>query len=58
MKEEALTGSSNGTNALLAFTGLVVAVFMIIVVYGVDAAVPGVHDTFHDFRHSLGIQCH
>ena len=53
MKEEALTGSSNSANALLAFTGLVVAIFMIIVVYGVDAAVTGVHDTFHDFRHSV-----
>ena len=58
MKEEALTGTSNSANALLAFTGLVVAIFMIIVVYGVDAAVTGVHDTFHDFRHSVGIQCH
>ncbi len=58
MKEEALTGSSNSANALLAFTGLVVAIFMIIVVYGADAAMPGVHDTFHDFRHSIGIQCH
>ncbi len=63
MQEEALiTVSSDKTNALLGFTGLVVAifmtVFMIIVVYGVDAAIPGVHDTFHDFRHSIGIQCH
>ena len=58
MNEEALTGSSSRANTLLAFTGLVVAVFMIVVVYGADAAIPGAHDTFHDFRHSVGIQCH
>ncbi len=63
MQEEALmTGNSGKTDSLLAVTGLMIAifmtVFMIIVVYGVDAAMPGVHDMFHDFRHSIGIQCH
>lgn len=41
-------------------TLLVVAVAfaMGVIVYGVDSVIPGVHDTFHDFRHAIGIPCH
>lgn len=35
-----------------------VAFAMVIIAYGIDSAVPGVHDAFHDFRHVIGISCH
>lgn len=34
------------------------AFLMVIIMYGVDALIPMVHDTFHDFRHVLGMPCH
>lgn len=46
------------TNAFLVIAALAVAILLGIVVYGVDSAIPGVHDLFHDFRHSIGIACH
>ncbi len=35
-----------------------VVLFMTIVIFGVETAIPGAHDIFHDFRHSIGISCH
>ena len=35
-----------------------VAFATIIIFYGVDSVAPGVHDTFHDFRHVTGMACH
>lgn len=35
-----------------------VAFAMVIIAYGVDSLVPGVHDAFHDFRHTIGMPCH
>ena len=37
---------------------LVVAFAMITVVYGFDMVASGVHDVFHDFRHTIGFPCH
>ncbi len=34
------------------------AIFMVFVIYGLDSVVPGIHDAFHDFRHSAGFLCH
>ncbi|MBI5192456.1 MAG: CbtB-domain containing protein [Nitrospirae bacterium] len=31
---------------------------MVAIVYGMDSVVPGVHDAFHDFRHTIGMPCH
>jgi len=31
---------------------------MVVVVYGMDSIAPGVHDAFHDFRHTIGMPCH
>lgn len=31
---------------------------MVVIVYGMDSVAPGVHDTFHDFRHTIGMPCH
>ncbi|MBI5682656.1 MAG: CbtB-domain containing protein [Deltaproteobacteria bacterium] len=35
-----------------------VACSMVVILYGVDTIIPMVHDTFHDFRHVLGMPCH
>ncbi|MBE9531268.1 MAG: CbtB-domain containing protein [Proteobacteria bacterium] len=52
-----------GENGLLSSIGvvailLVVAFAMITVVYGLDTIASGVHDVFHDFRHTIGFPCH
>ena len=31
---------------------------MVAIAYGMDSVAPGVHDTFHDFRHTIGMACH
>jgi hypothetical protein len=31
---------------------------LVIIAYGVDSVVPGVHDAFHNFRHVIGMPCH
>ncbi|MBI5185762.1 MAG: CbtB-domain containing protein [Nitrospinae bacterium] len=58
MEKTVLPEGVNKTNAVLAIAALGVAVLMGIAVYGFDSAIPGVHDLFHDFRHSIGISCH
>ncbi|MEE8431981.1 MAG: CbtB-domain containing protein [Candidatus Desulfatibia sp.] len=46
-------------DALWLTAGLILAVSSIIIVsYGADSIVMGVHDTFHDFRHAIGMPCH
>ncbi|MBI5888913.1 MAG: CbtB-domain containing protein [Deltaproteobacteria bacterium] len=35
----------------LAFT-------MVTMTYGWDSVARGAHDTFHDFRHTIGMPCH
>lgn len=35
-----------------------VAFAMITIAYGMDSVASGVHDTFHDFRHVIGMACH
>ena len=37
---------------------LVVAFALITVLYGIDSMASGVHDVFHDFRHTIGFPCH
>jgi hypothetical protein len=31
---------------------------LVIIAYGVDSVIPGVHDAFHNFRHVIGMPCH
>lgn len=31
---------------------------IVIIAFGIDAIAPGAHDTFHDFRHAIGMPCH
>lgn len=35
-----------------------IAFSMVVIMYGVDTIIPMVHDTFHDFRHVIGMPCH
>jgi len=46
-------------NTLLpAVVLLAVAFAMIVVVFGMENVITGVHDMFHDFRHTIGMPCH
>ncbi len=53
VKEKGLLGSLWPVAILL-----VVAFALITVVYGIDTLASGVHDVFHDFRHTIGFPCH
>jgi len=45
--------------ALLPALVIVGAAFaMVVIAYGVESVAPGVHDAFHDFRHTIGMPCH
>jgi hypothetical protein len=35
-----------------------VALATVVIFYGMDNVVRGAHDTFHDFRHVIGMPCH
>jgi cobalt transporter subunit CbtB len=37
---------------------VVMAFSMVVIFYGVDAFANVAHDTFHDFRHVMGMPCH
>jgi hypothetical protein len=53
VKEKGLVGSFLTVAVLL-----VVAFALVTVVFGLDTIASGVHDLFHDFRHTLGFPCH
>lgn len=48
----------NSKGLLLAVLVVTMACAMVVIAYGVDPVAPGVHDAFHDFRHTLGMPCH
>ncbi|HHL40559.1 MAG TPA: hypothetical protein ENJ37_08635 [Deltaproteobacteria bacterium] len=53
----------SGEGSLAASAGqavllVAVACAMIVIAYGIEAVAPGVHDAFHDFRHTIGMPCH
>ncbi|HLC18934.1 MAG TPA: CbtB-domain containing protein [Thermodesulfobacteriota bacterium] len=35
-----------------------IAFMMVVIAYGMESVVHGVHDMFHDFRHVIGMPCH
>lgn len=41
-----------------ALTLVALAFMMVVIAYGMESVAPGVHDAFHDFRHTLGMPCH
>ena len=44
---------------LFALVIVGIAFMLVFIAFGVDSIVPGIHDLFHDFRHSaLGMPCH
>lgn len=53
---ERVTGA--GKMVLPAFYMAVVVFAMVTIAFGIDHAVPGAHDAFHDFRHVFGLPCH
>lgn len=57
--EKLLEGERSLLNSF-GFASLLVgiAATMVIILFGVENVIPGVHDVFHDFRHTVGIPCH
>ena len=44
---------------LFAIVVVAMAFMLVFIAFGTDSVIPGIHDTFHDFRHSaLGMPCH
>jgi len=37
---------------------LAIALGVATIAFGIDSLAPGAHDTFHDFRHTIGMPCH
>jgi cobalt transporter subunit CbtB len=57
--ERVVLKEKNFVRALLPALLVVGVIFsLVIIAYGMDSVVPGVHDTFHDFRHAIGMPCH
>ncbi|TAN61900.1 CbtB-domain containing protein [bacterium] len=44
--------------ALPALIIVGLAFSMVVIAYGMDGVAKGVHDAFHDFRHTIGMPCH
>jgi cobalt transporter subunit CbtB len=57
-KMEIVRELENSKGLLLAVLVVTMACAMVVIAYGVDPVAPGVHDAFHDFRHTLGMPCH
>jgi len=49
---------SLGKALLPALIVVGVAFAMVVIAYGMESVAPGVHDAFHDFRHTIGMPCH
>ncbi len=58
MREEVRRERSLYTGVALSLFVLACAFAMVLIVYGVDSIAPGVHDAYHDFRHTIGMPCH
>lgn len=56
---ERVIGRSTAANVMLAAVIIGGLFFsMLVISYGMDTVVKGAHDTFHDFRHVIGMPCH
>jgi len=59
MKMKGQTEIRSGSEGLWLWVLAGTLIFSIVVIaYGIDAVIPGIHDAFHDFRHVIGIPCH
>jgi cobalt transporter subunit CbtB len=57
--EKVFTNETSLVRALLPAVLIVGLAFSLVIIsYGLDSIVPGVHDAFHDFRHVIGMPCH
>ena len=52
-KENSLAGI-----LLLVLFMVISVIAMGVIVYGIDSVMPGAHNSFHDFRHFIGMPCH
>ena len=52
-RENGLLGTLLGALVIVG-----VAFAMVVIAYGMESVAPGVHDAFHDFRHTIGMPCH
>lgn len=57
---EGIINREKGLSSILWQALLIAAVSfaMVVIVYGMESVAPGVHDAFHDFRHTIGMPCH
>ncbi|HBR17297.1 MAG TPA: cobalt transporter subunit CbtB [Deltaproteobacteria bacterium] len=57
---ERIISRENGLMGTLSQALVIVGVAfaMVVIAYGMESVVPGVHDAFHDFRHTIGMPCH
>lgn len=56
--EKVLVWSNPGKALFSAIAVVGLAFALCVMVYGMDSIAPGVHDAFHDFRHTIGMPCH
>ena len=57
---ERIISRENGLMGTLSQALVIVGVAfaMVVIAYGMESVVPGVHDAFHEFRHTIGMPCH
>ena len=57
---ERIISRENGLMGTLSQALVIVGVAfaMVVIAYGMESVAPGVHDAFHDFRHTIGMPCH
>lgn len=56
---ERILGGQDASRALFGAIAVVGLAFALcVMVYGMESIAPGVHDAFHDFRHTIGMPCH
>lgn len=56
--ERILVGENSNKALFGAIAVVGLALALCVMVYGLDSIAPGVHDAFHDFRHTIGMPCH
>ncbi|HAG51138.1 MAG TPA: cobalt transporter subunit CbtB [Deltaproteobacteria bacterium] len=57
--EKVIRNEQGLLRALLpALVIVAVACAMVVIAYGMESVASGVHDAFHDFRHTIGMPCH
>ncbi|MFQ5561173.1 MAG: CbtB domain-containing protein [Nitrospinota bacterium] len=58
MEKELTSESTRGMQFWVPLLVTLVSVFAVLIAYGPEHLGTAMHDTFHDFRHSIGFPCH